>query len=532
MPVDIIIPTIKAEADIQPLLAEIHANTPEEHQIVCSSHNWSAAANRNYGLEHSKSSRVVMCDDDLTGFYPGWLTDLLTPLNDGVALVSARLLTPDKQPAPVYGFVADTATDVVPVPGKEVPSACIAFHSVNARFDENFIGGGSEDIDYCRQLLKVMPGRSVVVANRCRIVHNNECKRQSGPIAVRNELYLKQKWSPQLFPMAAFYKTYSGEEWVEASLESIYPCVEKIVMLHSNVAWSAQAGPNKVAPVVANWKRAHDIDHKLVEIVHSTGDQDEQYRYGIDWIRRNYPGRYILFVDTDEVWDPIELHRAMAYVVQDPTTKNFACRMHTYVKSPLYRVTPEEPHKPMIILRDPVFNGIRNYYAPKYRVFHNIHFHHFTMVRQDREALRQKFIRSETGDKVRYNELNAWFDGKYANLPYAQNFHYARGAEHCWAGCEVIDPMLLPAAALSKTVVQPYLALPVPQPLDGFRKLVPVTQAAPTPPEPEVSPIVVSVPTAQVFVPATMPAPAPAPVRPKQKVTRTKRFVRRRKPLH
>ncbi len=48
--------------------------------------------------------------------------------------------------------------------------------------------------------------------------------------------------------IVALYKTYDGEEWIEASLAGIYPHVARIVLVHSDTDWCGQKGGNRAAP--------------------------------------------------------------------------------------------------------------------------------------------------------------------------------------------------------------------------------------------------------------------------------------------
>ena len=108
----------------------------------------------------------------------------------------------------------------------------------------------------------------------------------------------------------ALYKTFSGEEFVEASIESIYNSVSEIVMVHSNVSWSGEKG-NTVLPVVQRWAEEKDKKNKIINLVGDFRDQNAQYNHGLSFIRRKL-GFYdfVLLIDTDEVWDRDNLYRA------------------------------------------------------------------------------------------------------------------------------------------------------------------------------------------------------------------------------
>ena len=85
---------------------------------------------------------VIMLDDDITGFYPGWDLSLISPLFlfDNICVVSARLLKADGSYGAMTGDSMDRASFIAPV--SRVPSACIAFFRDQIKFDEKYFGSG------------------------------------------------------------------------------------------------------------------------------------------------------------------------------------------------------------------------------------------------------------------------------------------------------------------------------------------------------------------------------------------------------
>ncbi|MFW6272475.1 MAG: glycosyltransferase family 2 protein, partial [bacterium] len=181
--IDIVIPTIKKEFDenIKKQIKEIDSNT-DNVNIIVTGLKASAASNRNYGLSKVKSDIVVMMDDDMTGFYPNWLNDLIDIFNidENCHLVSARLLTTQKTFGHMTGNCNDFTTPYAFVSSKQVPTACIAFKNDETRFDINYIGSGFEDNDFCLQLSDKYPRGTVYISNKCKLIHINEMKNQKG----------------------------------------------------------------------------------------------------------------------------------------------------------------------------------------------------------------------------------------------------------------------------------------------------------------------------------------------------------------
>jgi len=200
--IDIIIPTIKSEYDVREMAADIKKNTKIEYNLIITAQPISAAKNRNIGLSKSNTSIVVMMDDDITGFYEGWLQDLIKPIagNMEIGIVSARLCSLDMRMAmamgmdeynhPMYPLIFDADK-------KRVTTACIAFRNLGIKFDENYIGSGWEDTDFCMQWNMKYPDKRIVVNNGCIIKHINEAKNQSGYNWEHNRNIFIKKWGEE-----------------------------------------------------------------------------------------------------------------------------------------------------------------------------------------------------------------------------------------------------------------------------------------------------------------------------------------------
>jgi len=201
--VDIIIVTNKSVQEIDYQVKQLYDNTDEDaFNLIVTSQTSSAAANRNYGLDRSIHDIKIMLDDDIEGFYIGWLRDMLMPLNDPtIMLASVRLLTPYRQRAPMMGGdplpFDDKIYDVLPCAYKgykRVATACIAFRSNPLYFDEGFIGSGYEDTDYMNRLNEFFPDMRMVLNNRCKLIHRNVQQNQGGKFFDHNKAYYLSKY--------------------------------------------------------------------------------------------------------------------------------------------------------------------------------------------------------------------------------------------------------------------------------------------------------------------------------------------------
>ena len=180
----ILIPSCKSEEDVSKQAGDILSIDRSVSVIYSHNNDVSAAINRNICLDiadkecHSKY--IVMIDDDISGYSPGWSEQLVKPLEDrDVLYVSARLINECGIPQMVMGFSKNTHSELVPV--SIAPSAAIAFRNDGTRFFEGYEGSGFEDTDFHFQLKeKYGYDKKVLVNNRVRLTHLHEMKNQNG----------------------------------------------------------------------------------------------------------------------------------------------------------------------------------------------------------------------------------------------------------------------------------------------------------------------------------------------------------------
>ena len=196
--IDVIIPTMLELYDprIQSLITEVR-NTSEVNLIVTCT-KASASANRNIGLDASKSDIVIMIDDDITGLPVGWAEALehVIRTQDNCVMVSPQLFQPDG----AFGFmmgVRKSRHSGLSTAAGILPTACIAIWANGIRFDENFIGSGFEDNDYCAQLRLMKPDGRFLVAHDVHVIHRNEAKNQHGIYWDHNKAYFHNKWDKE-----------------------------------------------------------------------------------------------------------------------------------------------------------------------------------------------------------------------------------------------------------------------------------------------------------------------------------------------
>jgi len=194
----ILIPTYRAHYDLADMIDSIY-DTAGDVEVIASCIEGSASQNRNECLRHLAMDEIaVMLDDDIRGFYDGWLEELTEPMRtvpDCLA-VSARLLKPTGEFAQTCSRRMERWPELLPVVPNRVsvmPTAAIAFRFVGAMFDENFRGSGFEDGDWFLASLALRPTMRCYQSNVCRLIHLNEQKNQREHW-IYNRDYIRQKW--------------------------------------------------------------------------------------------------------------------------------------------------------------------------------------------------------------------------------------------------------------------------------------------------------------------------------------------------
>lgn len=243
--------------------------------------------------------------------------------------------------------------------------------------------------------------------------------------------------------ITALYKTFSGSEFLHASVNSIYDYVDQIVFVHSRKSWTGQEGND----VVDSAATLFDLDDKIHELIGDFPNQETQYDIGLKFIQKHFPSDYILLIDTDEVWDAVNFKKALDYLrMLDGRYKAFSCHMRTYIKSTRYMIDPPEPCTPTVFIRGDVahIHGVRGSGMTPRADMKSVYFHHFTYVRNTEEAVFQKIKTSHAGDRLDHHPLDEWKKNVWDKIPFVKNFHPSVGFEKCWQGIKVLDDCEIP----------------------------------------------------------------------------------------
>lgn len=250
--------------------------------------------------------------------------------------------------------------------------------------------------------------------------------------------------------VVALYKTFSGPDFLPLSLESIYPYVNKIVMVHSKYSWTGQVG-NTVAPAAIEWKAQFDTQGKILQVLTDISTQNEQYMFGLDFIRQNCPCDYILLIDSDEVWEEKDLKKLFAYAEENKDVPAFSISLHTYIKSMFYKITPKEWCTPTVLIKSSVTEmpGARGHLIPGKMYCEDVYMHHFTYVRFKEEDVFKKIETTTATENVPIVNMTDWINNKWRKLPFAKNFHTVTYAATSWKEVSVVKLSEMPKVVLN-----------------------------------------------------------------------------------
>ena len=252
--------------------------------------------------------------------------------------------------------------------------------------------------------------------------------------------------------IVAITKTFRGEEFALASLESIYPYVSKVIYVHSNTSWNGRIGNTVIHEV----SKHPDPDHKIVHLKIDTEDQAVQYQAGYDCAMANYGYDFLMMVDTDEVWAKADIEKAIEHLKSNRAGQAFICKMWSYIKSPFFRVDPEDAGQPVVFIRKGFkIDGIRGFNLKK-TLMDNVWIHHFCSVRKSLEEVWAKHEDScgvENEPKV---DKEFWIEQKWNKLPYSASLLPLANHAHSWQRVRVVDFGDLPEVLRSNDFVKSF----------------------------------------------------------------------------
>jgi hypothetical protein len=255
--------------------------------------------------------------------------------------------------------------------------------------------------------------------------------------------------------ITALIKVWSGEEWLKACVESIYPYVHKIVLLTSDISWIGGRG-NPSLPIIREIQKCRDKEKKVIHINRDEPNQIKHCMEGYNYIKQNIRNTdWIQLIDSDELWDKANYEKAIKILQERPNEKAFRTQMYTYIKSPYYRVDPPEPLKPCCFIKpnlpdmglEPRGCAIKPFYTMP-----DVWCHHFVFVRSHFNKVLEKLIQSHVSEKQPYEKMNLWIPEVWNRLPNVPmgwtiprgGFHPAIGFGRNWKKIRVVPLEELP----------------------------------------------------------------------------------------
>ncbi len=245
--------------------------------------------------------------------------------------------------------------------------------------------------------------------------------------------------------IVALYKTWDGGEFVDASLRSIYAHVSAIVMVHSDTSWLGEHG-NTVREAAVQWCNKFDKDSKVHHVDVTLSSQELQYAMGVHFIEaRKLPCDVVMVVDADEIWEDQYIENAIRQIHDQPY-QAYRGNMHTYLKTPFFRVMP--PYgSPMMFFREPklLTESARGHRANSI-FLSDVWMHHYTYVRESRDLVERKIHQSCLADNSGESVVPHWMDDVYDYLPEGENLHAFVKHRKVWRRIEKIEYSDLPPA--------------------------------------------------------------------------------------
>lgn len=244
----------------------------------------------------------------------------------------------------------------------------------------------------------------------------------------------------------AQYKLFFGDEWLEASVDSVASYMYKILFVVSDVAWGDDVANPKIkgdnlAPIL-NYLKAKYPD-KVIVLKGSWNAQLAHVQAGLDYIKQNIPeATHCLYIDGDEIYTQQQITRLLS-LAKKIATFNKAIRINynTYFKTIYYKVWPIK--YPTALATFPVLDWVQ------YRDARNVNakimerpdmfYEHPGYVRADNERMRQKIEAHRETEPI----IGDWYNDVWLGwTPETRNFHPT--SPDFWEGTIAVDEKDLP----------------------------------------------------------------------------------------
>jgi predicted O-methyltransferase YrrM len=261
-------------------------------------------------------------------------------------------------------------------------------------------------------------------------------------------------------PLVALFKTFRGGEWFEASLESVRSQCAGVVAVTTDQPWRGLPGTENrqlgsysfenCREPLARFTARHP-GYPVAEVrLAGRRNSDEQYTAGLAAVRKAHgPDVGVLIVDTDEVWDDASLAALRQAMADHQHALYFRAGVWSYLRSPFYRVWPQERSRvvvglahPGAALGDSRFSGLARIAGRDRLADVACSYHHMGYVRTDPDEITSKLDNTASQDGV--PNRPQWKQEVWDHLPSGVNIHPAIGYFHHWPGLAEVSLWDLP----------------------------------------------------------------------------------------
>ena len=244
----------------------------------------------------------------------------------------------------------------------------------------------------------------------------------------------------------AQYKLFFGDEWLEASVDSIAKYMYKILFVISDVAWGDDIHNPKIkgddlTPIIEKLQAKYP--GKIIVYKGSWNTQFGHVQAGLDYIKQKIPeATHCLYIDGDEIYREDQL-RKLLDLSQKLKTFNAAIRINinTYFKTINYRVLSNK--EPLLLVLFPLLFWVsyRNARNVNARIVErtDLFFEHPSYVRENDEKMRLKIMAHKESEPI----LGDWYNEIWLNWsPEMKNFHPTNPS--FWPAVEFVENKNLP----------------------------------------------------------------------------------------
>lgn len=248
----------------------------------------------------------------------------------------------------------------------------------------------------------------------------------------------------------AQYKLFFGDEWLEASVDSVARYMYKILFVVSDVAWGDDVQNPKIKgdnlePVLEKIKAKYP--DKVIVLKGSWNAQLAHVQAGLDYIKQNIPeATHCLYIDGDEIYTEKQITDVLA-LSKKIKTFNCAIRINynTYFKTIYYKIYPNKypVHLVLFPLQKWVqYRDARNVNA-KIIDRRDLLYEHPSYVRSDNEKMRLKIEAHRETEPI----IGDWYNDVWLGwTPETKNFHPTNPA--FWEGTMQVNESELPTVMI------------------------------------------------------------------------------------